>query len=282
MQVMGTVDKTGLHPDWLVPDWPAPAHVRAVFTTRSGGVSPAPFDSFNLGDHVNDNADNVAANRLLLADALQAQPVYLRQVHGTAVLPLTPGRGQEVVAPTADACVTEHPGQVCTIMVADCLPVLFTTRDGSVVGAAHAGWRGLCNGVLEATLEEINKLRHNSIGFNASKNIANDVLAWLGPAIGPTAFEVGAEVRQAFLDASADPLQTDALFVSQDHGKYLANLSALARQRLVNAGIPHVFGNDGSLPWCTVSNPSHYFSHRRDAVRLGSTGRMAACIWLNG
>lgn len=268
----------GLHPDWLVPDWPAPSHVRAVFTTRSGGVSRGPFASLNLGDHVQDQADHVATNRLRLAEALQAQPVFMQQVHGTDVLVLDPAVKRSIT-PVADACLTSHPAQVCTVMVADCLPVLFTTQDGSVVAAAHAGWRGLCQGVLESVLQEIKLFRQYSIDKFAINNGANDVYAWLGPAIGPDAFEVGAEVRQAFMQASADPEQTAALFRPHTPGKFLANLAALARQRLFNAGIIHVFGNDGSPSWCTVNHPDRYFSHRRDAASLGGSGRMAACIW---
>ena len=268
----------GLHPDWLVPDWPAPAKVRAVFTTRSGGVSQGPFASLNLGDHVQDQPDHVATNRLRLADALQAQPVFMQQVHGTEVLTLDPAAKLATI-PVADACITSHPAQVCTVMVADCLPVLFTTRDGNVVAAAHAGWRGLCQGVLESVLHKISVFRHIGTDKLAINNIANDVYVWMGPAIGPSAFEVGADVRQAFMQASADPEQTEALFAPHTPGKYLANLSALARQRLFNAGIIHVFGNDGSPAWCTVNQPDRYFSHRRDAASLGGSGRMAACIW---
>ena len=268
----------GLPPDWLIPDWPAPANVRAVFTTRQGGVSQVPFDSMNLGDHVQDQPDHVVINRQRLANALQAQPVFMQQVHGTQVLTLEPGV-LLAQTPIADACLTSHPAQVCTVMVADCLPVLFTTRDGSIVAAAHAGWRGLCQGVLEAVFHQICQLRHASNSDVAIKNIANEILVWLGPAIGPSAFEVGEEVRQAFIQASADPAQTTALFQPHGPGKYLANLAALARQRLFNAGIMTVFGNDGSPLWCTVNHPNRYFSHRRDAASLGGSGRMAACIW---
>jgi YfiH family protein len=277
--------KAGLHPDWLVPDWPAPANVRAAFTTRSGGVSQAPFDAMNLGDHVQDSAQNVLANRGILGQAVSAQPVFLQQVHGVDVAALALA---SVNGPTqiADACVTHQPGIACTVMVADCLPVLFCTADGTVVAAAHAGWRGLCRGVLEQTLDKICRFRHASKGFVASEFIANQVFAWLGPAIGPDAFEVGPDVREAFSQGSNVPSEVDAFFkLTSDvaggaKGKYLANLSGLARHRLAAAGVVQVFGNDGSAPWCTVNNPTRYYSHRRDAALLGSTGRMAACVWL--
>lgn len=246
--------------DWLVPDWPAPATVQALCTTRHGrpaaGASLPPYDDFNLGEHVGDAPAAVQANRAALARRIGVRPVYLTQVHGRRVLPLdarTPD-GSE-----ADACVSTQPGVACTILIADCLPVLFTAADGRAVGAAHAGWRGLAGGVLEATLA----------GFRVP-----DVLAWLGPCIGPQAFEVGPEVRQAFMAQDPD---CEPLFVPLGHSKYLADLPALARRRLAAAGVSRIYGNDGGLPWCTVANPSRFFSHRRDRV----SGRMAACIWLS-
>ena len=250
--------------DWLVPDWPAPLGVRALFTTRAGGVSAAPFDSFNLGDHVRDDPVAVFANRQRLADVLGARPVFLQQVHGTAVATLgslTPDGS------LADACVSTQPGLVCTVMVADCLPVLFTDTAGTVVAAAHAGWRGLAGGVLESCLA----------GVKQQLSAPAEIMAWLGPCIGPLVFEVGEEVREAFVAWRGD---ADRCFVSQPQaGKYLANLSQLARLRLQAMGVTRLYGNDGTPAWCTVTQSSRFFSHRRDAVRLGSTGRMAACIW---
>jgi len=268
-----------LPPDWLVPDWPAPAGVRAVFTTRAGGTSAAPFDSMNLGTHVGDAPTAVAANRAALARASAARPVFLDQVHGVRVLALDASvpDGRQ-----ADACVTAVPGLACTAMVADCLPVLLTTPAGGVVAAAHAGWRGLAGGadgcgVLETVYSSFQALAQDRQGLSAIKTIA-----WLGPCIGPSAFEVGAEVKAAF--ESAQP-EAGRCFVAAGPGKYLANLPALARLRLRALGVAQVYGNDGSAPWCTVGNPSRFFSHRRDAGvggnGFGTTGRMAACIWLD-
>jgi YfiH family protein len=251
--------------DWLVPDWPAPAHVQALFTTRMGGVSAAPFASFNLGDHVRDDPVAVAANRQRLADALLARPVFLQQVHGTAVASLD---AQTPDGTVADACVSTQPGVACTVMVADCLPVLFTDTAGTVVAAAHAGWRGLAAGVLESCLERMARHRPSDA----------EVLAWLGPCIGPQAFEVGEEVRTAFVAWRSDAAGCFEALPST--GKYLANLPQLARLRLQALGVNRLYGNDGTPPWCTVTQSSRFFSHRRDAVRLGSTGRMAACIWI--
>lgn len=252
-------------PDCLVPDWPAPPGVRALFTTRDGGVSAPPFDSFNLGDHVRDDPLAVAANRARLASlTAPARPVFLQQVHGTGVVRLdraTPDGAE------ADGCVVQGPGLAATIMVADCLPVLFAHASGQVVAAAHAGWRGLANGVLEATLRALREAAGEG-----------EVVAWLGPCIGPSAFEVGAEVKDAFVLAD---VEAAACFRSHGRdGKSLADLPALARRRLQAAGVAQVHGNDGSAAWCTVTQASRFFSHRRDAVRLGSTGRMAACIWI--
>jgi polyphenol oxidase len=271
----------------LQPDWPAPAHVRTAFTQRSGGVSVASFDSFNLGDHVGDNAVHVAGNRAKLHQTIQARPVFLKQVHGVEVMALDHHtQGGSV----ADACITTRRGVACTIMVADCLPLLFTDRAGSFVAAAHAGWRGLVGqggvGVIESVYQSFMPIVPVTRTLAATEIIANDILVWLGPCIGPQQFEVGAEVKAAFEAAqpgAARHFQNIAPSTQATPGqpdKYLANLQALARDRLHALGITHIYGNDGSAPWCTVSNPSRFFSHRRDAGRLGSTGRMAACIWL--
>lgn len=252
-------------PGFLAPDWPAPPGVRAVFTTREGGVSAAPFDRFNLGDHVRDDPLAVAANRRRLATAVApARPVFLQQVHGVAVVSLTPDTPDGTVA---DAAVVSAPGVAATIMVADCLPVLLAHRSGRAVAAAHAGWRGLAGGVLEAAVLAL----RDAAGEGG-------IVAWLGPAIGPLAFEVGDEVRTAF--TAADATAVRHFKPAGPPGKWLADLPGLARQRLQAAGVVSVHGNDGSAAWCTVGQPSRFFSHRRDAARLGSTGRFAACVWL--
>ncbi len=249
--------------DWLLPQWSAPDNVHAVFTTRSGGVSAAPFDSLNLGDHVRDDSADVQTNRAVVRKHIAAQPVFLQQVHGTDCINLIDHASAPAIAPQADACTTTQPGLACTIMVADCLPVLFANLAGSRVAAAHAGWRGLSAGVLEKAHQQF--------------SMDDDVVAWLGPCIGPESFEVGAEVREAFI--AIRPADTQ-YFVPSSPGKYRANLSGLARSRLHALGVRQIDGNDASQDWCTVQNPSRFFSHRRDATRLGSTGRMAACVWL--
>jgi polyphenol oxidase len=269
--------------DWITPDWPTPHTVRAVFTTRSGGVSVAPFDSFNLGDHVHDDAAHVATNRAKLAASLGARPVFMQQVHGTQALKLdvhTPN------ALSADACITQERGVACTAMVADCLPLLWTNRAGTVVAASHAGWRGLLGqggeGVIEATFKSLCDVVHINTAQAAMNSIANDLLVWLGPCIGPAQFEVGVDVREAFVSRHPEAAQHFQLLpnAATQTPKYLCNLSALARQRLHALGISQIYGNDGSQSWCTVSQPSRFFSHRRDSARLGGSGRMAACIWL--
>lgn len=265
-----------MHPDWLIPDWPAPEGVRALFTTRAGGTSVVPYDTMNLGDHVGDMPGQVAANRALLGRSMGAAPVFLQQVHGTAVLGIDT---QTAHGLPADAAITSRTGLACTIMVADCLPVLFSTADGSAVAAAHAGWRGLAGehgkGVLEKTCEAFSAFSHTG-----RAQAAIDIIAWLGPCIGPSAFEVGAEVRSAFVEGDHRAAEC---FKPLASGKYLADLAGLARQRLQALGVKQVYGNDSSAPWCTVGNASRFFSHRRDAGISGNgfrtTGRMAACIW---
>lgn len=269
--------------DWLVPDWPAPACVKALFTTRSGGASAAPFDSFNLGEHVRDDPAAVSTNRKRLQEALGVRPVFLNQVHGTRVVSLD---GATPDGTEADACVADRPGVACTVMVADCLPVLFTNRAGTVAAAAHAGWRGLAGvgaevageGVLETVFDALVRAAQPAGHATDRTSSAADTLVWLGPCIGPGAFEVGPEVREVFVAQRAE--NAACFTASRVPGKYLANLQALARVRLRALGITQMFGNDGSPDWCTVTDASRFFSHRRDAVRLGSTGRMAACIHL--
>ena len=255
--------------DWLIPDWSAPSNVRALCTTRSGGVSVSPFDSLNLGSHVGDRADAVVRNRDVLQHATGARPVFLNQVHGTKMLALTPDTPDNLSADGTLAC---EPGLACTIMVADCLPILLCDAAGSMVAAVHAGWRGLAGmdgmGVVERVQEHF-----AAQALVKYRDDAIEVIAWLGPCIGPDAFEVGSDVVAAF--AATAPQARDC-FTPLAGGKWLADLPALARQRLRQVGISRVFGNDGSAPWCTVGNPLRFFSHRRDRV----SGRQAACIWL--
>lgn len=240
--------------DWLHPDWPAPKAVRAVTTTRAGGASRGPYAGFNLAAHVGDTAAAMAENRAYLRTALDlpAEPAWLEQVHGTGVARLD----TEQPVCRADASVTTTPGRVCAVLTADCLPVLFCNRAGTAVAAAHAGWRGLAAGVLETAVAEL-------------KSPPDDILAWLGPAIGPAAFEVGEEVRAAFVSRQAD---TTAAFQPARAGKYRADLYALARLRLAAMGITAVYGGG----WCTHTDAQRFFSYRRDGI----TGRMATLIWL--
>lgn len=251
--------------DCIVPDWPLPAGVRAICTTRLGGVSRAPYHTLNLGDHVGDLPDTVATNRKIFSDAIQARPVFLDQQHGRGVVDLAAGTPDGT---PADGCIVAARGVACTIMVADCLPVLFSSGDGRTVAAAHAGWRGLAGegggGILETLWDRLRE-KHGAQ--------ANDTLAWLGPCIGPAAFEVGPEVKAAF---EADDPAATSLFVPYTKGKWLADLPGLARRRLRALGIERIYGNDGAARWCTVTNPSRFFSHRRDRT----SGRFAAAIWL--
>lgn len=238
--------------DWIHPDWPAPANVRALVTTRRGGASSGPYSSMNLATHVGDDPAAVAHNRALLRRELPAEPRWLEQVHGCEVV-----EGETVcAAPRADAGVARTPGVVLAVMTADCLPVLLTDRAGSVIGIAHAGWRGLVGGVIEATI--------------AAMQVApRDMVAWLGPAIGPAGFEVGGEVREAAIAAQSTASQA---FVACGPGKWLADIYRLACLRLAHAGVGSVSGGK----FCTVQDADRFYSYRRDRV----TGRMAALIWL--
>jgi len=252
--------------DWIVPDWPAPAGVRALCTTRVGGVSEGGYASLNLGDHVGDRPGHVAENRRRLREAVGAEPVFLRQVHGTDCAALvTPGPG----ALTADAALADAAGVAATVMVADCLPVLLCSEDGRRVAAVHCGWRGLAAGVLERACASFRPPAAGAAAPDAPR-----IMAWLGPCIGPERFEVGEEVRAAFVAPAAEAA---ACFrPGARPGKWLADLPALARQRLRALGVGAVHGNDGSPPWCTVGNASRFFSYRRDGA---GSGRFAALVW---
>ena len=238
----------------IIPDWPAPKQVRTLQTTRLGGVSSTPYDSLNLGDHVGDAPLAVAHNRMLLNTLLPSEPVWLEQAHGTLVA----NADHASCLPQADACIARHRAAVCVVMTADCLPVLLCDKQGSVVGAAHAGWKGLAAGVIEATVQAMNVAPQN-------------LMTWLGPAISQDAFEVGDEVRAAFI--AAQP-QAAVAFIPGQQGKWRADIYALARLRLNALGITQIYGGDH----CTYREREKFFSHRRDGV----TGRMGTFIWLDG
>ena len=241
------------HPDWIVPDWPAPARVRALVTTRSGGVSTGGYASLNLGERVGDDPECVARNRAILRACLPVEPQWMRQVHGTAVI-----EAERVNTEVeADAAVARTRRQICAVLTADCLPVLLCDRSGSVVGIAHAGWRGLAAGIIDGVVRAMNAPPEN-------------LMAYLGPGIGPRSYEVGGEVRAAFVRQDA---RAAAAFAPRPGGKYLADLYALARQRLAAAGVGEVHGGE----FCT-SSEARFFSFRRDR----NTGRMASLIWIEG
>ncbi len=251
------------HPQWIVPDWPAPAGVRALITTRAGGVSAAPFDDatgnggLNLGLRSGDALANVQANRQRLRAALPGEPRWLRQVHGAEVANVD----DDEAPPPADAAITRQSRRVCVVSIADCLPVLFADGEGRAVGVAHAGWRGLAAGVIQNTAAA---MRHSLADADAP------LLAYLGPAIGPTCFEVGAEVLLAMGEGL--PRAEDA-FRPLGGDKYLCDLFALARQALAQAGVDRVFGGGD----CTYSDAARFYSYRRDRI----TGRHAALIWID-
>lgn len=238
---------------FLIPDWPAPARVRALSTTRCGGHGTGAYRGLNLADHVGDDAGIVAANRRWLRETanLPAEPGWLTQVHGDRCILL-----ESAVNRVADASVTVSSGFVCAVLTADCLPVLICDMEGSVVAAVHAGWRGLAAGVLESSVRRLGVP-------------GRSLLAWLGPAIGPQAFEVGDEVRAVFV---AQDATSAVAFAPRREGKWLCDLYALARQRLRKMGVEQLYGGDE----CTLNDPQRFFSFRRD----GMTGRMASLIWL--
>ncbi len=252
---------------WIAPNWPAPPNVCALTTTRLGpGISAPPFDSFNLGNRCGDDPVAVNANRAALAKALQlpSSPLWLRQEHGTEVYDATTGNVELVKAnrhweqePKADAVISRSPGVICAVLTADCLPLLVCAKTGGAVAAIHAGWRGLRAGVIEACLKKMD-------------SAPEDLLVWLGPAIGPAAYEVGAEVRESFL---AHDQAAEQAFRPTRAGHWQCDLYALARQRLTALAVNNVYGSD----FCTWSDPKRFYSHRRDGV----SGRMASLVWIN-
>lgn len=248
-------------PVFLFPDWPAPANVRAATSTRIGGVSHLEYASFNLAGHVGDSADTVASNREILQRVLQlpAQPVWLTQVHGVDVL-RRDGNSESKTSHEYDACYSNQKNNVCAVLTADCLPVLFCNRDGTEVAAAHAGWRGLVDGVLETTLRE----------FACDRS---EILAWLGPAIGPKSFEVGRDVVDRFLVQwrAYGQKAVAACFVAHGAQHWLCDIYALARLQLHALGVEAVYGGGAD----TCADWQHFYSFRRD----GDTGRMASVIW---
>jgi hypothetical protein len=243
-------DSTGL----IVPQWQAPRNVRALVTTRAGGLSAGPYRSMNLGARSGDDRGTVAANRAILRRLLPSEPAWINQAHGTVVADADLGLPDA----EADASVARRLNVVCAVLVADCLPVLLADTSGRVVAAVHAGWRGLCAGVIEQTVE-------------AMRVPPATLVAWLGPCIGAAVYEVGDEVRRAFCAADANAA---AAFAARPNAKWLADLPLLARQRLARAGVSEVTGGGD----CTFSDPRRFYSFRRD----GTTGRMAAFIWRAG
>jgi polyphenol oxidase len=242
--------------EFIIPNWPAPTNVKALQTTRTGGISAAPYKSLNFGSHVKDNAMHVAHNRQLLSQYLPSEPVWLNQVHGIHVV----DAANTDCLPEADASYTTRKNVVCVTMTADCLPVLLCDEAGSVVAAVHAGWRGLCDGVVEAAVKQLPAKTAN-------------LMAWLGPAIGPNAFEVGSEVRAQFI---AQDAQAEAAF--KPHGdKWLGDIYQIATQRLNKLGVTKIYGGqENNQKFCTFTDKENFFSFRRD----GDTGRMATLIWL--
>jgi len=244
--------------DFIIPNWPAPANVHTLQTTRHGGISLAPYNSLNLGDHVQDDPLHVAHNRQLLSQFLPSEPVWLNQTHGINVV----DTANADCVPNADASFTTRKNSVCVVMTADCLPILLCDKAGAAVASIHAGWRSLCDGVIEETVRKM-------------PVDVNQLMAWLGPAIGPQAFEVGGEVKAQFI---AKDVQGEVAFksVSDKDDKWLADIYKLATQRLNRAGVNQVYGGGQQETYCTFTDEQHFFSFRRDNL----TGRMATLIWL--
>ena len=250
----------------IEPDWPAPSNVRSFVTTRKGGISTAPYDTLNLGDRVGDQHEAVSFNRQLIRNRLPSDPIWLKQVHGTEVWNAKPYKPNPQVI-EADAAFTVHRNVVVTVTTADCLPIFFCSRIGNTVGVAHAGWRGLCNGVIENTIHKI---------LSSTKNLqTHDLMVWFGPAIGPKAFEVGDDVLREFskfaINHPIEKLMTAFEPIHEKPGKYLANLYLLAKLRLNSLGISEIYGGN----FCTYQDHEQFFSYRRD----GCTGRFASLIW---
>ena len=246
-------------PKLVFLDWPAPATVKACTTLRVPGISKPPYDTFNLALHVGDKAQSVLENRRILSAALKQDNIHwLNQTHSTDVVQVTSAT-LTAESLLADASFTREKNQVCCVLTADCLPVFFCNKKGSQVAIAHAGWRGLCNGILQRTL--------------ATFDQSETVMAYLGPAISQAAFEVGNDVRDSFLDAYADTVDLESYFSAESGHKWMADLYGIAKSILKHQGLMDIYGGDG----CTFLEPEHYFSYRRDGV----TGRMAHLIWLD-
>ena len=249
---------------FINPQWPAPSSIQTLVSTRAGGVSKHPYDSLNLGDHVGDQIEDVLANRAIFAKALPSKPLWLKQTHSTVVSTPETRKAKPGDVIDADASVTNIANEALVIMTADCLPALFTNSKGTVVGAAHAGWRGLCAGVLENTVAEMLRL--------SKESSASDLLVWLGPSIGPASFEVGEDVVKAFRDSELPFSEHAFQTIADKSGKFLADIYRLASDRLQACGVTSIFGGQ----YCTVRDSEQFFSYRRD----GQTGRFASAIWI--
>ena len=251
--------------DFIIPNWPVPKNVHALQTNRYGGCSHAPYDSFNLGDHVKDNPIHVAQNRQLLNQFVPTEPVWLNQVHGFEVI----NAADSNCFPSADASFTNRKNTVCVTMTADCLPILLCDNLGTIVASVHAGWRSLCNGVIEATVKRM----ITSTTSETRNSETSQLMAWLGPAIGPNAFEVGAEVRDQFIIKD----KKSELAFKPHNDKWLCDIYQIATQRLNSVGVTQIYGGGHeNEPWCTFADENRFFSFRRD----GDTGRMATLIWM--
>lgn len=257
---------TSLNAPLIYPDWPLPPGVHAAVSTRNGGFSKPPYASLNLGVHVGDDPQIVAKNRSLLNNYLPSEPVWLNQVHGIDIWSGIQAPSGDT--PTADGAVTLESKQVLAIMTADCLPVLLCEEQGRVIGAAHAGWRGLCHGVIDQAIERMFQI----VKADDRRQFNSSITAWLGPAIGQAHFEVGSEVRDAFMNASSSKEKTAACFISSaNENKYLADLHGLASIRLRELGVESIYGK----PHCCFEDKMHFFSYRRE----NPTGRFASFIW---